>query len=647
MPPIAVPVSPKYRTAPVPSTTMPRGIPYIISNEAAERFSFYGMKGILVVFMTKYLMESGGELAPMSEPEAKGWYHLFTSAVYFTPFFGALLSDIFLGKYRTIIGLSIVYVLGHLALALDETRLGLTVGLTLIAIGSGGIKPCVSAHVGDQFGRSNKHLLSKVFSWFYFSINLGAAASTLLIPWLLDAYGPRVAFGVPGLAMLLATIAFWMGRHKFVHVPPGGVKFFKETFSGEGLRAVGKVSIVFVFIAMFWALFDQTGSAWVLQADRMDRRWLGVEWLSSQIQAANPILIMVLIPIFTYALYPAIDKVWRLNPLRKIAIGFFVTAAAFTVSALIETRITGGEVFSTKATSMTTEPGWGTNTLLDGGADGLGWSSKAAPEFPQEIGVRLRERKAWTVEGVEINTWAKVGPSKEAPRTPEEADRDDPASWAREVEVLAGESVQGPWDSVARATLEQRPGLQRIGFAPVEASHVLVRVHSNWGGDRVKLGEVRVLASGSAPPAGARPEAAAVWPDVAGLGHRPSISWQLLAYVILTAAEVMVSITALEFAYTQAPRQMKSLIMSLYLWSVSLGNLFVAGVNYFIQNEDKTSKLEGASYYWFFTAAMVVTALLFTVVVRFYKVREYIQEEAGGPGPAGGEEEAEGVDTRA
>ena len=152
-----------YLTAPPPSTKVPPGIPYIVGNEAAERFSYYGMRGILVVFMTQHLMNASGELAVVSEERAKSVFHLFASAVYFFPIVGAILSDTLLGKYRTILCVSIIYCLGHLALALDETRLGLAVGLTLIAIGSGGIKPCVSAHVGDQFGSLNQNLLPKVF----------------------------------------------------------------------------------------------------------------------------------------------------------------------------------------------------------------------------------------------------------------------------------------------------------------------------------------------------------------------------------------------------------------------------------------------------------------------------------------------------
>ena len=141
-----------YRSAPVATKGMPKGIPYIVTNEAAERFSFYGMKGILVVFMTKYMLDSTGGADYLTDEQALTWYHSFTSAVYFFPILGAIIADAFLGKYRTILYLSAVYCMGHAALAMDETRTGLMIGLALIAIGSGGIKPCVSAHVGDQFG---------------------------------------------------------------------------------------------------------------------------------------------------------------------------------------------------------------------------------------------------------------------------------------------------------------------------------------------------------------------------------------------------------------------------------------------------------------------------------------------------------------
>src|SRR6185503_865235 len=158
-----------YLTAPLKTDRMPPGVPYIVGNEAAERFSFYGMKGILVVFMTTYLMNAQGLLDVMPKEKAQGYFHLFVSSVYLLPFLGAFLADAILGKYRTILLLSVVYCFGHFALALNDTRVGLATGLVLIALGSGGIKPCVSANVGDQFGGSNQHLLPRVFNWFYFS----------------------------------------------------------------------------------------------------------------------------------------------------------------------------------------------------------------------------------------------------------------------------------------------------------------------------------------------------------------------------------------------------------------------------------------------------------------------------------------------
>ena len=442
----------QYRTIPLAESTTPKGIPYIIANEAAERFSFYGMRAILVVFMTQYLVNINSQPDYMSADEAKGWFHLFVSAVYFTPLLGALVSDGFLGKYKTIIMLSLVYTLGHFALSLDDSRAGLAIGLSLIAIGAGGIKPCVSAHVGDQFSSANSHLLPRVFGWFYFSINLGAFSSTLLIPWILQTYGSAAAFGIPGILMLFATIIFWSGRYRFVHIPAGGKQFISEAFSKEGVIVVARLGILYLFIAMFWALFDQTASSWVLQAEKMDRTVFGIELLSSQLQAANPLLVMILIPVFTYLLYPAISTFFVLTPLRKISIGLFITVFAFAISAITQEKIDAGLM--------------------------------------------------------------------------------------------------------------------------------------------------------------------------------PHISWQILAYIFLTTAEVMISITCLEFSYTQAPVKMKSFIMAFFMMSIAVGNLFTSAVNFIIKNEDGSSKLAGADYFWFFTLLMLITAVAFIFVAKNYREKTYIQKGA-------------------
>ena len=499
-----------YASRPHDTSRMPPGIPFIIGNELAERFSFYGMKTILTVFMTKHLLDASGQAAYMSDEEAKSVYHLFSALAYFFPILGAIVSDVLWGKYKTILLISLMYCLGHGMLALMDVGPALGIwdmkpfmyaGLLLIAIGAGGIKPCVSAHVGDQFGTKNKHLVSKTFSWFYFSINVGAATSSLLTPIFLAKFGPWLAFGVPGVLMVLATFVFWLGRNRFVHIPPAGWQQFKaETFSTEGRRALINLAPLFlIFIPVFWAIFDQTGSAWVLQAEAMNRRFFGVLWLESQIQAVNPILILILIPLFAYVIYPAIDKVFRMTPLRKIGIGLFLTVVAFTISALIERSI-----------------------------------QAQAAEVAQNI-------------------FAAIG---------------SPAS-VETVELR----------SVLRAAAE-------FGWTQNELE-----------------------------------------PFLAGM---PSIGWQLLAYLVLTAAEVMVSITSLEFAYTQAPRRMKSFIMGVYFLGVSLGNLFTSGVNAILgifKDESGRTMLDGALYYWFFTGLMFVTAIVFVFFSRFYKGSIFLQDE--------------------
>ncbi len=402
----------QYRTKPEETSGMPSGIPHIIGNEAAERFSFYGMKAILAVFFTQYLyLMDGSGGTPMSETRSAELVHWFNFAFYITPLIGALLADGLFGKYRVIIWLSIVYCLGHAALALmgkfGNSEQWMVGGLVLIALGAGGIKPCVSAHVGDQFGSKNSHLLPRIFNWFYFSINLGAFVSILLTPWLLEWYGPHWAFGVPGVLMAIATLVFWIGRKRFAHVPAGGTGFLKEVFSREGLAAIFKLAPVYLFVAIFWALFDQTGSTWIFQSQDMDRNFLGFNWLPSQIQSLNSVFVLTFIPVFALFIYPAVEKFWPLSPLRKIGTGLLLMTTAFILVSLIQVRIDAG--------------------------------------------------------------------------------------------------------------------------------------------------------------------------------GRPNIAWQIAAFALLTASEIMVSIVALEFAYTQSPKTMKSFIMCFFLAAVAVGNLLVAGVNHYIR----------------------------------------------------------------
>jgi POT family proton-dependent oligopeptide transporter len=453
----------------------PSQIKYIVGNEACERFSFYGMRSILVIFMVSYLQ--------MAESDSKAVYHLFVSAAYLFPLLGGYLSDRFLGKYKTIIALSIVYCVGHGVLAVWENKMGLYWGLGLIALGAGGIKACVSAHVGDQFTEKNKHLVKKIFDIFYWAINFGSFFSTMIIPWVLPRYGPGWAFGIPGILMALATFVFWLGRDQYVHVPPtaktGAVGFmpiflyaltnvrrrrpgcdFFSTAVGryseadvDAARAAARIFKVFATVSVFWALFDQHGSSWILQAKQMDLEVWGFQLEASQIAALNPVMVMVLIPVFGYGVYPALERMGiRTTPLRRMSAGMVLAALSFVAVGLL----------------------------------------------------------------------------------------------------------QMPLDE----------------------------------------------------------------------GRRVSVAWQVIPYLIITISEIMISITGLEFAYTQAPRSMKSTIMSFWFLTVFAGNLLTAYVS-------EINVFQGASFFFFFAGLMAAVSLVFIWTAARYQVRDYFeQDNPSQPAPA-------------
>src|SRR5450830_536557 len=198
---------------------MPRQIPYIIANEGCERFSFYGMRNILTPFLLSTLLL----FIPIGDrtTEAKHVFHTFVIGVYFFPLLGGWIADRFWGKYKTVFWFSLIYVAGHACLAIFEHNVnGFYFGLFLIALGSGGIKPLVVSFVGDQFDQTNKNRAKVVFDAFYWIINFGSFFASLLMPVFLRDYGPAVAFGIPGILMAIATLVFWSGRKKYVHVPP-------------------------------------------------------------------------------------------------------------------------------------------------------------------------------------------------------------------------------------------------------------------------------------------------------------------------------------------------------------------------------------------------------------------------------------------
>ena len=325
---------------------LPPQTKYIVGNEACERLSYYGVVAILTGYAT--ILFGGGEHGGIA---AKKLVHDWKSLTYLLPLLGAFIADRYWGRYRTILWVSFAYCAGHALMSATEgTKWGLYSGLILLAIGSGGIKPCVSAFVGDQFGPGQKKQLTKAYGLFYWSINFGSFFAFSFLPYIrakTNSYS--VAFLIPGIFMLLATAIFYAGRRNFVMKPPTSTLPPVDAATRAQDRAtLWRIALVFLPVTVFWSLFDQQNTTWVQQGQQMVSVKFGDYSIDGEtMQSVNPIYVMLIIPIFLKWVYPAFER-WGLRPtlLRRMGAGMVLAAVAFLISAMLQKRIEGGEHLS-------------------------------------------------------------------------------------------------------------------------------------------------------------------------------------------------------------------------------------------------------------------------------------------------------------
>ena len=524
---------------------LPRQIPYIIGNEACERFSFYGMRNILVQFLVSSVILA---YLPAAERQgmAKEVFHSFVIGVYFFPLLGGWLSDRFFGKYNTILWLSLLYCVGHAFLALFETnRTGFYTGLLLIALGSGGIKPLVSSFVGDQFTQSNKHLAKIVYDVFYASINFGSLFASLLMPLILKGFGPAVAFGIPGILMFIATIIFWMGRHKYVHVPP--VARDPDSFMAVTMTA--------------------------LRGGTRGEKGVGT-----------------LIAVLGVLLAVAMLAGWAVNALgdggwwpEKLG---FVPTFCLALGAILFFGGVGTWLQIDRAR----------DTHPDSSIDGVRAVLRLLIIF-------AIVSPFWSLFDQKASTWVLQGEEMVVPHH---------AWWwpswlmqhAGQMQVLNPIFVLLliPFNN-----LVLYPVLTKMGF------RVTALRRMGWG---IAFSGLAWVAAGMIQ----------LWIDG---GDPVSLAWQALPYVILTFAEVLVSATGLEFAYSQSPPPMKGVIMSFWLLSVTFGNVWVLLTNAAVRNETVIAQIastglsENAFLMFFFAGFAFVAALIFAWYARRYPLQDY------------------------
>ena len=500
---------------------IPRQIRYIIGNEGCERFGFYGMRNILTVFLVSTL------LAYLPESEraggAKEVFHTFVIGVYFFPLLGGWISDRFFGKYNTIFWLSLVYCIGFVFLSVfDTNRTGFYAGLGLIALGSGGIKPCVAAFVGDQFDQTNKHRAKAVFDAFYWIINFGSFFASLLMPIFLRSYGAKIAFGIPGALMFIATMILWIARKRYVMVPPAPPDPHSFLNVSRTALAAGL-------------------SGRVLAG-------LGV---------AGAIVSFLLIPKF----------------------GFVIAACLALVA------------------------------VIGFGGAGVWMELKSIHgRHPDEAiaGVRAVLRVLvlfalvtpfWSLFDQKASTWVL------------QADAMTKPSWFQSSQMQALNPALVmlliPFNNFVLY-----PMLRRLGYEMTALRRMTTGIAFS-GLAWIVVGAMQLVLDG---------------------GHGFSITWQIIPYVLLTMGEVWVSATGLEFAYSQAPLAMKSVLMAFWNLSVTIGNLWVLVVNAGVKNDSVNGMIKSSGFgvtafqMFFFAAFAFVAALIFGLVARTYPLADHYRK---------------------
>jgi POT family proton-dependent oligopeptide transporter len=503
------------------SQRYPAGIPYIIGNEAAERFSYYGMRAILFVYMSAMFSQELGEKAAAAKATSR--VHLFFAGCYAFPMIGAILSDRLLGKYRTILWLSIVYMIGNAAIAFSGGKeLGLNLGLALIAMGSGGIKPCVSAQVGDQFKPDQSAMLSKIYQAFYFSINFGSFFSTLLTPWVYKHYGPAWAFGIPGILMAVATFIMWAGRDRYIRVPPS---------PGGRLGALDSFAAIALFLAIGHFFFTSGASLAVQLAATLG--FLGLYFLLSTVRQ-------------------------RIAPDAG-----FMSVTLYALTHQRERK--AGQGFYSVARDK--------------------YGEEAALGPPAVLNVAL-------VFSVVSVFWALFDQKS--------------SSWIHQASKM---------DLTFGETTLQASQLAALNPAFVMLIIPLLNIVVYPALERagVVLKPLRKMTTGMFMASSAFAMIALIQMRI-DAGELPSVLWQVAPYFVMTTAEVLVSATGLEFAYTQAPRAMKSTITGFWLLTTTAGNLLVALLAGF-------QSLSLVSFFWVFAGLMALAAACFAILAYFYKER--------------------------
>ncbi|XP_006869412.1 PREDICTED: solute carrier family 15 member 2 isoform X2 [Chrysochloris asiatica] len=640
------PPSPPKKSPPkICGTNYPLSIAFIVVNEFCERFSYYGMKAVLTLYFLYFLH--------WDEDTSTSIYHAFSSLCYFTPILGAAIADSWLGKFKVLA----------------------VIGLSLIALGTGGIKPCVAAFGGDQFEEKHAKERTKYFSIFYLSINAGSLISTFITPMLrgdIQCFGEdcyALAFGIPGLLMVIALVVFTLGSRMYKKPPPEGnivaqvVKCiwfaisnrFKNR-SGDvpkrqhwldwatekypkqlilDVKALTRVLFLYIPLPMFWALLDQQGSRWTLQATRMDGN-LGFFVLQpDQMQVLNPLLVLIFIPLFDLGIYRLVSKCGiNFTSIRKMAVGMILACLAFAVAAVIEIKI--NEIAPPQVSPQAaflqvvnladgevnmTVLGENNNPLLEESIK----SFQKIPHYSklhlntksQNLHFRMKYKNfsVYTEHFVEEKNWYSLilhgnGNNISSLMVKNEENKTtNGMTVVRFVNTLP-EVVNISLGTDTAFSVGEAYGVS--AYRTVETGeYPAVHCKTKDKGFYLNLGRLDFGAAYLFVITKSTSQGLQAWKMEDRTASKMSIAWQLPQYALVTAAEVMFSVTGLEFSYSQAPSSMKSVLQAAWLLTVAIGNIIVLIVAQF-------SGLVQWAEFVLFSCLLLVVCLIFSIMGYYY-----------------------------
>lgn len=641
----------------------PRAVFFCLGCEFSERFSYYGTRSILVLY---FIMAKG--LLPA---QAKLLFHVFICLAHFTPLLGSILADAFYGKFKVIFGLSLFYCIGHVLItvgALPQLSYLLSAcfdfgGFLIIAIASGGMRPCVAAFAGDQFGPKMDKERQQFFSFYYFAINLGALLALLIIPGLrahVHCFGDMscfpLAFLVPSAFILFSTILFISGKKFYTIYPPtkniigevsgciyhgikekiriGGVqrkhhwldyaypKYPKQLISD--INVLLSITVLYLPIILFSALYDQMGSTWVLQADMMNGRLGRLTILPDQLCLLNAVLILILVPIFEGFVYPFFDKMNVMKtPLRRMGWGGIITATTFVVAGFLQIAID-----SYKIPLPTPDQGrlaffnaFSSNISLYSDHEKFDVNPKGYTSIDTNASLAIRPGTDLVQIAKGSGSFYILTPSMTLlnmsytlSKTPDHQTRlyilPDYVVSNYQVDVMRS-------DKSLKLTIDANDTNSNFvdlepGF--FESNEFTLKIKAVTG---VELPVITLpLDAGSAFVLVLLENNAFLISLISA--NTVSILWQFPQYLMITVAEILFLVTGLEFSYSQAPESMKTVVQALWLLTSAFGNLLAAVIS------GSNMITNPAGEFFLYAALMFLVMVAFIIIARGYKYADEI-----------------------